>query len=272
MKISVIIPTYNRYDFLKRALESVFAQTYSVVEVIVIDDGSTDCTSDIKKDFPSIRYIYQKNSGVSSARNRGITESKNKWIAFLDSDDVWVHEKLAMQAEFHKKSPEVLMSYTAETWIRDNKEIKIPKKFRKVGENIFLENLSYCNIAPSSVIMNKTLFTRFGLFDETLEVCEDYDLWLRIAQREKIGLINKKLIKKYAGHNDQLSFKFFGMDSFRVQTLEKLLQDDTCSNYKKEIEEELLKKYVLLLHGAKKHNRSEDIEKFKEKVYNLKIL
>jgi glycosyltransferase involved in cell wall biosynthesis len=250
----------------------VFAQTYSPSEVIVIDDGSTDLTSKIKEEFPNISYIYQTNSGVSSARNRGITEAQNEWIAFLDSDDEWASEKLKMQVDLHTKSPELLISYTAERWIRDDKEIKIPKKFRKVGENAFLENLSYCNIAPSSVLMHKTLFTRFGLFDESLEVCEDYDLWLRIARKERIGLVNTKLIKKYAGHNDQLSFKFWGMDSFRVQTLEKLLEDNSCNNYKEEIQKELYKKYSLLLSGAKKHNRVEDIEKFKEKVYNLEIL
>ncbi|MDQ7045188.1 MAG: glycosyltransferase family A protein, partial [Sulfurimonas sp.] len=123
MNISVVIPTYNRYDFLKRALASVYTQTHLPDEVIVIDDGSTDKTSEIQKDFPQIIYIYQKNAGVSSARNLGIKNAKYEWIAFLDSDDTWDEDKLKKQIEFHTNNPEIFMSYTAEKWIRDDKEV-----------------------------------------------------------------------------------------------------------------------------------------------------
>ena len=99
MKISVIIPTYNRYEFLKRALNSVYAQTFLPSEVIVVDDGSTDNTSHIQLDFPKIKYIYQKNSGVSSARNTGIKNATSDWIAFLDSDDTWLESKLELQVQ-----------------------------------------------------------------------------------------------------------------------------------------------------------------------------
>ena len=225
MVISVVIPTYNRYTFLKRALTSVFTQTYKPSEVIVIDDGSTDNTSQIKQDFPSIRYFYQQNKGVSSARNLGIKKASYEWIAFLDSDDEWHKDKLKEQVAFHKQNPDILMSYTDEVWIRNGVEVKIPKKFKKLGVDIFKENLEYCNIAPSSVCLHVELLKDVGLFDESLEVCEDYDLWLRILVKYRVGLIDKKLIKKYAGHEDQLSFKHWGMDRFRVESLEKLLGD-----------------------------------------------
>jgi len=254
MKISVIIPTYNRYEFLKRALASVFTQTYKPSEIIVIDDGSTDNTSDIKQDFPTVKYFYQENSGVSSARNLGIKKASYEWVAFLDSDDEWHQDKLKEQVLFHKQNPNILMSYTDERWVRDAKEVKIPKKFKKYGGYIFEECLSHCIIAPSASIVHKDLFDKVGLFDEELEVCEDYDLWLRIALENEIGLVDKKLIIKYAGHKNQLSFKHWGMDRFRVKSLEKLL----FSIKKETVKKVLVQKYELLLKGAIKYAKIED--------------
>ncbi len=270
MKITVIIPSYNRYEFLKRALASVFAQSFLPLEVIVVDDGSCDKTSQIQEDFPNIKYIYQKNSGVSSARNLGIQNASYDWIAFLDSDDVWEEKKLELQVDFHQKNPNILMSYTDEKWIRNLKEVKIPKKFKKFGGYIFKECLSHCIIAPSSVLIHKKLFADVGLFDEDLEVCEDYDLWLRIALKNEIGLVEEKLITKYAGHENQLSFKYWGMDRFRVIALENLY---IHFEFQKEIEElknsiknTLVQKYKLLLKGAIKYDKIADIKTYKEKL------
>ena len=235
--------------------------------MIVVDDGSTDNTSDILHDFPQIKYYYQKNSGVSSARNLGIGKASCEWIAFLDSDDEWHKNKLKIQAEFHNKSPNILMSYTDEVWIRNGESIKIPKKFHKLGKDVFLENLEYCNIAPSSSLLHKKLFDVIGLFDESLEVCEDYDLWLRILTKYDIGLLNKKLINKYGGDVDQLSTKFWGMDRFRVISLEKLLDSDM--DRKDIVLDVILKKYMTLLKGAEKYDRIEDIKKYSKRLNEL---
>lgn len=262
MKISVVIPTYNRYIFLKRALESVYAQSYIPSEVIVVDDGSTDNTFNIMKEFPQVKYIYQENSGVSSARNTGIKNSSYEWIAFLDSDDTWDKNKLEKQVYFHKKNSSVLMSYTDEKWIRDGIHIKIPKKFKKYGGNIFDKCLSHCIIAPSATLIHKNLLKTIGVFDESLEVCEDYDLWLRIALENEIGIIEEPLMTKYAGHENQLSFKYWGMDRFRVISLEKLL-----NTKKKEVVITTLKsKYKLLLKGAIKYDRIRDINEYEGKL------
>jgi len=238
LDVSVVIPTYNRYTLLKRAIESLLAQTYSVDEIIVVDDGSTDNTKDIQKDFPEIIYIYQKNSGVSCARNVGIQRAKNEWIAFLDSDDEWHKEKLEKQLAFHKQNPDILMSYTDEVWIRNGQRVKIPKKYKKIGEDVFCENLSYCNIAPSSALLHRSLFEKVGMFDENMEVCEDYELWLRIALREKIGLVREKLINKYAGHDEQLGFRK-GMDAYRIYALKKLLHGTDSQKRREAIAQEL---------------------------------
>ena len=268
MNISVVIPTYNRYNVLKRALKSVYSQTYMSKEVIVIDDGSTDKTSHIAKDFPHIKYYYQKNSGVSSARNLGIQNSTCEWIAFLDSDDEWNEDKLKLHVEFHKLNSEFFISYTDEKWIRDNKEINLPKKYQKHGGDVFSKCLSHCIIAPSATLIHKSLLDSIGLFDETLEVCEDYDLWLRVALENPIGLIDEKLITKYGGSEDQLSMKYWGMDRFRVVALEKLLNNLLSSEEQKrvEIKETILKKYNLLLKGAIKHNRDSDIKEYEKKI------
>ena len=275
MQITVIIPTYNRYELLKRALNSVYSQIHMPKEVIVVDDGSTDNTAQIQKQFPFTKYIYQKNSGVSAARNLGIKNSTCQWIAFLDSDDEWHKEKLSWHVEFHKNNPFVKMSYTDEMWIRDKKQVKIPKKYSKHGGDIFDKCLSHCIIAPSAVLIHKDLFDEVGLFDESLEVCEDYDLWLRVACGNSIGLIDKKLIIKYAGHKDQLSFKYWGMDRFRVIALEKLLNskaEKLSDKHYALVVNMILKKYVLLLSGAKKHNRITDINAYTEKIYKFNKL
>jgi len=313
LNISVIIPSYNRYEFLKRALTSIFSQKYLPNEVIVIDDGSTDNTLEIEtfvlKTFisvipnsignlaPQFRYIYQENRGVSSARNLGIKNATCDWIAFLDSDDEFHIDKLKEQAEFHSENPDILMSYTNEMWMRDGVEVKVPKKFRKFGGEIFQECLSHCIIAPSATLIHKKLLNEVGLFDESLEVCEDYDLWLRVSQNHKIGLIDKKLITKYAGHDDQLSFKYWGMDRFRVLALEKLLEsmDEIPSWHALWVQAEndgvvevldthspsfraktrnlvidvLLKKYKLLLKGAIKYDRIADIKIYEKRLREL---
>jgi glycosyltransferase involved in cell wall biosynthesis len=269
LDVSVVIPTYNRYRLLRRAIASLQAQSFAPKEIIVVDDGSSDETAQIQQDFPEIIYIYQTNQGVSAARNRGIQEASSEWIAFLDSDDEWHKEKLHKQVAFHKNNPDILMSYTDEVWIRDGKRVNIPKKFQKIGKDAFVENIEYCNIAPSSVMMHRTLFTQVGFFDETLEVCEDYDLWLRVAHNHHIGLIREKFINKHAGESEQLGFKYWGMDRFRVKSLENLLEQGIETKYHAIVMQTLQAKYKLLLHGAKKYQKKEDIELFLKKLASL---
>ncbi|MCK9473827.1 glycosyltransferase family A protein [Sulfurimonas sp.] len=271
MDISVVIPTYNRYDALKRALNSVYTQTLKPKEVIIIDDGSTDKTSQIKNLFPNIKYSYQKNSGVSSARNLGIKNSTCEWIAFLDSDDEWHVDKLKHHAEFHKNYPKVHMSYTNEKWIRDALEVKVPKKFHKFGGDIFIKCLSHCIIAPSAAFMKKEIFTYVGYFDESLEVCEDYDMWLRVSLQNEIGLIAETLCIKYGGCDDQLSAKHWGMDRFRVRALEKLLDLALPKDKKDAVIETLVQKYTLLLKGAIKYDKIIESNEYKIKLQRYKL-
>jgi glycosyltransferase involved in cell wall biosynthesis len=256
--ISVIIPVYNRPTLVKRAIESVLNQTLKAGEIIVIDDGSTDETLSVLKTFKEkIKVISQKNSGVSSARNSGIKLAKYPWITFLDSDDEWREDKLEKQLDFHKNSPHILFSHTHEEWVRDGKVIKQKKQHKKPHGYCFEENLEFCKIAPSTSMIDKSIFEKVGLFDESLEVCEDYDLWLRILKEYELGLVEEVLTTKYAGH-EQLSFKYHSMDKFRIIALLK-----HCKNQL--VESQIRKKSEILLKGAVKHKNFELI-RFCEEV------
>ena len=269
MNISVIIPTYNRENFILNAINSIKNQTFKVDEIIVIDDGSTDNTKEILKNH-DVKYIYQNNAGVSKARNCGIKEAKNEWIAFLDSDDIWHNQKIEHHINFHKEYKEVFASFSDETWIRNNKEIKL-KTYQQKENPTFLNSLRLCKIGTSTFFCHRKIFDNIGLFDENLIACEDYDLWLRILQEHEIRFIEKKLTVKYAGHENQLSFNTKLIDIFRIKALEKHID----SKHKTQVIEELIYKTSILLKGAKKHANSEVTEFCEERLsyYNsFKIL
>jgi len=216
--------------------------------------------------YDEVNLLRQKNMGVSSARNNGVMMAESQWICFLDSDDTWERTKLQKQIDFHKKNRDILISYTDETWIRDGLHVKVPKKFAKSHENLYERSLSHCVIAPSSVMIQKKLFDRVSGFDETLEVCEDYDLWLRLMKEHTIALIDETLINKYGGHEDQLSTKFWGMDRFRIRSLEALhvkYPDD------KMLLHVMIEKYQVLLLGAKKHERHDDAFHYEQRLGEL---
>ena len=246
---------FNRQAFIARAIDSVLAQSLQPLEIIVVDDGSRDDTAKILEHYhDKIKVIHQENGGVSSARNRGIKEAKGRWITLLDSDDVWHSDKLSKQKAYHDRNPHILISHTAEKWIRNDKEIKQKKIHKKPKGWCFEENLNFCKIAPSTIMIAREVFEKVGYFDEDLEVCEDYDLWLRILRVYELGLIDEVLTTKYAGHANQLSCKHHSMDTFRIQAL--LKHKDI-----KSAKEEIVKKANILIKGAKKH-QNQEIEMF----------
>ncbi len=264
MKISVIIPTFNRADFLPKTINSIQNQTIKPDEIIIIDDGSTDNTKEILKDF-DIKYIYQKNNGVSSARNLGIKNAKNSWLAFCDSDDIWNNDKLEKQINFYKLYPNILFSHTDELWKFNDKIINQKKHQQKPKGYCFCDNLSQCKIGASTVLIHKSVLDDIGLFDENLKACEDYDLWLRILQKYELGLIEEKLITKIAGHKGQLSFETPMMDSFRIEALKKHL----ASKFNDEIKKELVKKIEIIIKGALRHNNEKILKKYQNELSKL---
>jgi glycosyltransferase involved in cell wall biosynthesis len=258
--VSVIIPTYNRAAFLKEALDSLEKQIFKDFEVIVIDDGSTDTTQDILKAYQSkinLRAIaFSENQGVSKARNWGIRESHLPWIAFLDSDDQWTPNKLEVQMKYLKEHPDIKICQTEEIWIRDGVRVNPMKKHEKSGGDIFRRALELCIVSPSATVVSRRLLDEVGPFDESLPVCEDYDLWLRISYRYPIGLIDEPLIIKRGGHADQLSKKYPAMDYYRIQSIKNLLMSHPLTKDQgAQAIEELRKKCAIFAGGAKKRGK-----------------
>ncbi len=196
-KVSVIIPTYNSAEYITEALDSVFAQTYKNYEVIVIDDGSTDNTKDVLKPYMSrIKYIYKENGGVSSARNVGIKNAEGEYIAFLDSDDIWLPEKLERQIERFNSEPDLGLVYSNCIRFSENGIEQSSRKVKKYLEgDIFAKILEGYVLPTSTVIAKKLCFDEVGYFDERFSVSEDYDMWLRISRFFKIGYVKGPLVK-----------------------------------------------------------------------------
>jgi glycosyltransferase involved in cell wall biosynthesis len=245
------------------AIDSVLFQRYDDFELIVVDDGSTDGTEKLVASYlPRLTYLYQEHQGISAARNRGITSARGEYISFLDSDDLWLREKLSFQMRFMESHPECLICYTDEIWIRKGVRVNPMKKHRKYSGMIFEQCLPLCIVSPSSVLIARTLLDEVGIFDETLEVCEDYDLWLRIAARYPLYFINTPLIIKRGGHADQLSKKYNGQDRFRIKVLAKLLAGDFISPRQRELAwRELERKCKIYGRGCIKRGKKEEGEK-----------
>jgi glycosyltransferase involved in cell wall biosynthesis len=179
---SVIIPVYNREQDILKALNSVINQTFGDYEIVVVDDGSTDGTAAVLNCFKEkIEVIrHRENLGVSAARNSAIKSASGQYIALLDSDDEWYPHKLAEDFRYLEQNNQVKIHQSNEEWVRNGKKVNPKFKHKKLAGNIFEKSLELCLISPSSVVMHNSLFDKYGLFDETMRVCEDYDLWLRL--------------------------------------------------------------------------------------------
>ena len=268
-KISVVIPTLNRINTLQRALDSVINQTYKPAEIIVVDNGSSDGTLKfLREQYPKITILTENKIGVSSARNKGIKKSINQWIALLDSDDAWHPRKLEIQTSMLDSAlKEYNLIHTDEVWFRNNKHINQMKKHKKQGGYIFERCLSLCCISPSSVLFKKNILDKVGLFDESLPVCEDYDMWLKICSSEEVLFAQDKLTYKYGGHKDQLSKSYWGMDRFRIKSLENIIKNfDLTYKQKKQAKKELIKKLKIIINGAFKRNNLFIVNEFSRKL------
>ena len=272
--ISVIIPVFNRVKLIARCINSVINQTYPVNEIIVVDDGSNDGTYDlIRKNFPQVISIYQENKGVSNARNVGIQSAKSKWIAFLDSDDEWLPNKIEKQISLINKYPLYKVCHSDEIWIRNDVRVNPMKKHRKYGGDIYKKCLPLCVISPSSIIIHKDIFNDVGFFDKNLPVCEDYDLWLRICSKYEVLFLDQKLVKKYGGHDDQLSKKYWGMDRYRVIALEKMIDNPLLSLDNRIATINMtIRKVKILQKGYEKHEHQKEANEMYEKIVKLESL
>jgi len=267
LKISVVIPSYNRKEFLKRSINSVNNQTIKPFEIIVVDDGSFDGTEAmINRNYDFIKFIKQKNKGVSAARNFGIKVSSGEWICFLDSDDEWKNDKLEKQIIAMKSNPDYKFFHSNEIWVKNGKRINQKKKHKKYGGDIFDKCLDMCRISPSSVLIDKTIFDDVGIFNENLVICEDYELWLRICNKYSVFFINESLIIKYGGHQGQLSYSVDSIEYHRIKALEYLMSSNLKKKNKDHAIKMLISKITIYLNGLIKRGKKHEIALYEEKI------
>lgn len=260
--VSVIIPTHNRAAFLKKAIDSVLGQSCRDYELVVVDDGSSDGTAELLASYGDrIISVRQENRGPSAARNLGIARARGEFIAFLDSDDWWHPDKLALQLCAMEEEPGFLISHTQEVWYTTGRLLPQKKKHRKYHGDIFDRCLPICSVSLSTVMARRELFERVGLFDESLPCCEDYDLWLRVSVTHPFLLIDEALTFKDGGRRDQLSYLYrMGMDRYRIYALNKVLGEaDMLNEYQRGLAiKELKKKCRIYGNGCLKHGREEE--------------
>ena len=271
--VSVIIPTYNRWPMLGEAVESVLAQTAGGYELIVVDDGSTDETRRQLADYGSrLTVLTQSRRGVSAARNLGARRASGKYLAFLDSDDLWHPRKLQRQLDFMEGNPEVEICQTDEIWIRNGVRVNPRDRHRKPSGDIFRASLELCLVSPSAVMMRRELFERVGGFDESLPVCEDYDLWLRIAKDTEIPLVPELLVTKRGGHADQLSRATWGFDRFRVTSIANLIEAGLDAEKAGWALEAMAKKVTILVQGFRKRGNEAMARAYEERLREVSRL
>ncbi len=265
-RVSVVIPTWNRAGWLAGAIDSVLRQRFADFEVCVVDDGSDDGTETVLSRYGKRIQVrrHSRNRGVSCARNTGIKQGDSEWIAFLDSDDRWHEDKLEKQMTLVEQRPGFLLHFTDEIWVREGVRVNPGKHHRKREGRIFQPSLALCLIAPSTVLIRRKLFDECGMFDETLPACEDYDLWLRITSRHPVALLNEKLMTRYGGHADQLSRSTWGLDRFRVQSLQKILEHCPLKTEDRAAAIRMLTgKCNILIQGFEKRGNLEEAQRYR---------
>ncbi len=262
--ISVVIPTFNRGEMVAEAVSSVLGQKDFTggIEVIVVDDGSTDGTAEALALFgDKIRYLRLDRGGVSAARNLGIAESRGEYIAFLDSDDLWLPGKLSAQVSYFSENPDINLCQTEEIWVRRGKRVNPRKYHQKPMGYCFDLLLERCLVSPSAVMIRRALFDEVGLFDESMPACEDYDLWLRIGSRYPLGLIEKPYIIKRGGHPGQLSAITPVLDKYRIRSISNLLDSGWLNDSQSEAALKVLReKCRIYATGCRKRGNISEAE------------
>jgi glycosyltransferase involved in cell wall biosynthesis len=264
--VSVIIPTYNRAHVLTRAVKSVLNETFRDFELIVVNDGSTDSTLAVLEKFDhKLRVVSQPNGGVSAARNTGIARAQGELLAFLDSDDEWMPDKLARQTAMIDPSKPFFICHTDELWLREGKQVPQKGIHRKQGGWFFERALERCLISPSSVMISRSLLDEVGMFDENLCAAEDYDLWLRITAFLPVDFVPEPLVVKHGDSPDQLSRTIPAIDRFRIAAIRKIIADPRLRpRYRRAAVQELIKKCAIVAVGAVKRGKTQEAEEYLE--------
>ena len=226
--VSVIIPTFNSARFIGQAIESALAQTEVEIEVIVVDDGSTDDTPRVLGEFKSqIQVIRQANQGQHIARNRAAREARGEWLAFLDADDEWLPGKLAKQLARNVANADLCFTHRVNFGQTGRVDLHPPLPTAAFFANPFETLLLNNPVTTSSVILRKRVFDRLGSFDEHRGAsCEDWDLWLRYAHAGgQFGFVAEPLTR-YRLHPDSSSKQIERIGRMRLEVLGEALKTD----------------------------------------------
>jgi len=237
--VSVVIPAYNTAEFIPDALESVLAQTVQPLEILVVDDGSQDATPQVMRKFKDrVRYIRKERNGPAAARNLGIRSAAGEWIALLDSDDLWLPERLEQQLKLAERNGADLVFCDAtsmkegnltattrftqyrlkERWIKEAPEGLLRDPFRLLFE-------AGCYILPSTVLIRREALLEAGLFDENIYCNEDMDLWLRLAVNHRFAVVNESLVLRRL-HGKNISDDFWTVVTGELKVCESLEKRD----------------------------------------------
>jgi glycosyltransferase involved in cell wall biosynthesis len=266
--VLVVIPVRDRALMVGEAIASVVAQTYRDFALVVVDDGSTDDSAVVAETALAgapvgSRVLRQPARGVAAARNAGAGAGDSEWIAFLDSDDLWLPGKLGRQMTWLAARPSYRIAQTEERWI-DAGGHRNPRRWHEKEERLFRRSLERCLVSPSAVAMRRDLWQETSGFDETFPICEDYELWLRVTLHEPVGLVPERLTVKRGGHADQLSRSTWGLDRYRVAAMTKLLGTTALAPGDREAVERVLRaKCALLAHGAARRGRDAEAARYR---------
>lgn len=243
-KVSVIIPTYNRANYISEAIDSVLDQTFQDFEIIIIDDGSTDNTKTVLAKYGSkIKYFYKNNGGEGSARNLGIKKARGQYIAFLDSDDLWLPSKIEKQLSFLERNPKFDLVYTTMSIIDEFGNLKEEVRPTRPARN--LSQLLDGYRIPMTVLVKKLKLLEAGYFDETMKVAEDTDMWIRFARLGVIDFLNEPLAL-YRKHSNNISNDVKDAYLGHIKIFKKIINDNGFKLPKRIKKMKLAREYYLL--------------------------
>lgn len=215
--VSVIVPVFNGEQFIADALDSIFAQSYTAIQVIVADDGSTDDTARIAQSYPDVAYEYQTNQGQAAAMNVGLKHARGDFLAFIDADDIWVPEKLSLQVEFLEKNPAVDMVIGRTQNFLDRKA-ELPARITKdISPDI------QALLILGSLLARKRVFHKIGNFDPQYSFSKDVDWFIRARENGVRMEIMPDLVLRRRLHTSNRSYQQVGRTADYLRTIKSLL-------------------------------------------------
>ncbi len=256
--VSIIIPTYNCEKYIEEAVKSCINQTYKNIEILVIDDGSTDNTKEVLKEYidsNKIKYIYQKNSERSTARNNGLDNAKGEYIQFLDSDDILKVDKIEKSINIFEKDNDIFAVYTGTEYFNDNSNEIIYVLQKKIWRNLERQLLIKGNIFPIQSLLIKKTDVRFDL---KLNIMEDYKFWIEVLKNKKIYSLKEEL-SKVRVHDTNTSYNSYLMEENRIKVAIEYIT-------KNQIKDKIIKILLLALI-----NKNERLKNKYEKYFKVSL-